>query len=186
MAGKDKQDLVLLDIQYAIIHPVIENVGELRKESTVKEETEKERWKRISDMFLARPAYGIKKCELSKEIKSEMEEKGNEYSRLQTDDNGKTGTDRFDIEYAAILPLSDNADTKTKVIQETAEEKQETAEERLERIADMFLARPAYSKDKCKLAWGVKKEDEKMTNKQIKKEKKKHKKKVTFKNKMFF
>ena len=165
MAEKDKQDLVLLDIEYAIIHPVLENIDDnVRKESTVKQETEKERLKRIADMFLARPAFG-EKCEVSMEIKRENHAKRKKSSNDQKDQ------DRLAIEYAAISPVSENAGDN---LLKDVKVRQETEEERLKRIADMFLARPAYSKDKCKIAWDVKKGDGEMASKkQIKKQNKK-------------
>ena len=128
MAEKDKHDLVLLNIEYAIIHPMLENVDDnVRKESVQKDQAD-----------------------------------------LAT-------------EYAAIRPVSENVGDN--LLKDTAvRQRQETEEEILKRIADLFLARPAYSKDKCKISWDVNKGDREMTSRKIKK----GKKKVRKYNVMFF
>jgi hypothetical protein len=156
MAEKDKQDLVMVDIEYAKIHPLAENADDnFRKNITERDETEKERLERIADMFLARPLYSKESLEYQRKMKRKDEDLDRHTSNcLQSKaERVKQDLDVIDIEYAAIHPTDEN-------LKKDIAKRQETEQERLERIAGMFLARPLYSKEIIEYQRKMKRKDE--------------------------
>jgi hypothetical protein len=156
MAGKDYQDLVLVDIEYTKIHPLAENADDnFRKDITERHETEKERLERIADMFLARPLYSKESIDYQRKMKRKDESvKQLTSSCLQPkSESVKQDLEVIDFEYAAVHPTDEN-------FKKDNAKRQETEKERLERIADMFLARPLYSKESIEYQRRMKKKDE--------------------------
>ncbi|XP_060567165.1 uncharacterized protein LOC132725954 [Ruditapes philippinarum] len=156
MAGKDYQDLVLVDIEYTKIHPLAENADDnFRKDITERHETEKERLERIADMFLARPLYSKESIDYQRKMKRKDEsvEQLTSSCLQPKSESVKQDLEVIDFEYAAIHSTDEN-------LKKDNPKRQETEKERLERIADMFLARPLYSKESIDYQRKIKRKDE--------------------------
>jgi hypothetical protein len=163
----DKSDVEVIGIEYAAVHPIDKN---LKKDNPKRQETEKERLERIADMFLARPLYSKESIEYQRKMKIKEESvdqpKDAVYCLQSKAISGTQDLELIDIEYATIHPTDENLEKDTA-------KRQETEQERLHRIADMFLARPANVGDKCKDANVriTKSDDEVTTKKAMKKNK---------------
>jgi hypothetical protein len=121
MARKDHQDLVLVNIEYAKIHPLAKNANDnFRKDITERHETEKERLERIAYMFLARPLYSKESIEYQRKMKIKDESE----DQLKSSCLPKSGSDKHDLElidseYAAIHPTDKNLENFNAKRQET-------------------------------------------------------------------